>query len=150
MVVVAVVGCGAVVGDGRLGVIEGRQMAAGRGHLCQQAPDAVRLHGGDRAGEDDAIDGPLGRIPVRFVAVVSEGAVIAAARGALDDVVGLALGDDLSDMALKLTLYTGGQRMAQLLRTKVSDFSMPMGEMAGWYTTTIGGLLAAILLWPVG
>lgn len=30
------------------------------------------------------------------------------------------------------------------VRTKVSDFSMPMGEMAGWYTTTIGGLLDAI------
>lgn len=30
------------------------------------------------------------------------------------------------------------------VRTKVSDFSMPMGEMAGWYTTTIGGLLDVI------
>lgn len=30
------------------------------------------------------------------------------------------------------------------VRTKVSDFSMPMGEMVGWYTTTIGGLLDVI------
>lgn len=32
------------------------------------------------------------------------------------------LGDDLSDQALALALYAGGQRMAQLLRAKVSDF----------------------------
>ena len=32
------------------------------------------------------------------------------------------LTDDLSDTALKLALYSGGQRMAQLLRAKVSDY----------------------------
>jgi integrase len=32
------------------------------------------------------------------------------------------LGDDLTDMALKLALYAGGQRMAQLLRVKVADY----------------------------
>ena len=38
------------------------------------------------------------------------------------------------------------RRLGELagVRTKVSDFSMPMGEMAGWYTTTIGGLLDVI------
>ena len=30
--------------------------------------------------------------------------------------------DDLSDLALKLALFSGGQRMAQLLRAKVSDY----------------------------
>ena len=33
-----------------------------------------------------------------------------------------ALGDDLSDQALKLALYAGGQRMRQLLRAKVRDW----------------------------
>ena len=33
-----------------------------------------------------------------------------------------ALGDDLTDRALKLALYAGGQRMRQLLRAKVSDW----------------------------
>jgi integrase len=33
-----------------------------------------------------------------------------------------ALGDDLNDLALKLALYAGGQRMAQLLRAKVTDY----------------------------
>lgn len=33
-----------------------------------------------------------------------------------------ALGDDLADQALKLALYAGGQRMAQLLRAKVSSY----------------------------
>jgi hypothetical protein len=33
-----------------------------------------------------------------------------------------ALGDDLPDLALKLALYTGGQRMAQLLRAKIIDY----------------------------
>lgn len=33
-----------------------------------------------------------------------------------------ALTDDLSDTALKLALFSGGQRMAQLLRAKVSDY----------------------------
>jgi integrase len=32
------------------------------------------------------------------------------------------LGDDLNDLALKLALYAGGQRMAQLLRANVSDY----------------------------
>lgn len=32
------------------------------------------------------------------------------------------LGTELSDQALKLALYAGGQRMAQLLRAKVSDY----------------------------
>ena len=32
------------------------------------------------------------------------------------------LGDDLADTALRLALLAGGQRMAQLLRAKVSDF----------------------------
>ena len=44
----------------------------------------------------------------------------------------LALGDDLSDMALKLTLYTGGQRMAQLLRTKVSDYDEQTQTLRLW------------------
>ena len=34
-----------------------------------------------------------------------------------------ALGDDLADQALKLALYAGGQRMAQLLRATVSDWN---------------------------
>jgi integrase len=33
-----------------------------------------------------------------------------------------AMGDDLPDLALKLALYTGGQRMAQLLRVQCSDY----------------------------
>ena len=33
-----------------------------------------------------------------------------------------ALGDDLTDRALKVALYAGGQRMAQLLRAKVADY----------------------------
>lgn len=33
-----------------------------------------------------------------------------------------ALGDDLTDQALNLALYSGGQRMAQLLRAKVADW----------------------------
>lgn len=33
------------------------------------------------------------------------------------------LGDDLPDMALRLALLAGGQRIAQLLRAKVSDFN---------------------------
>lgn len=32
------------------------------------------------------------------------------------------LDDDLTDLALKLALYAGGQRMAQLLRVKISDY----------------------------
>lgn len=34
-----------------------------------------------------------------------------------------ALGDGLADMALNLALYSGGQRMAQLLRAKVTDYN---------------------------
>ncbi|MBL8443027.1 MAG: integrase family protein [Zoogloeaceae bacterium] len=34
-----------------------------------------------------------------------------------------ALGDELPDVALRLALFAGGQRMAQLLRAKVSDFN---------------------------
>ncbi|MGC2855858.1 methyl-accepting chemotaxis protein [Novispirillum sp. DQ9] len=30
------------------------------------------------------------------------------------------------------------------VRAKVSDFSMPMGDMAGWYTSTIAGLLDVV------
>jgi integrase len=33
-----------------------------------------------------------------------------------------ALGDDLTDQALKLALFAGGQRMAQLIRAKVNDY----------------------------
>jgi len=33
-----------------------------------------------------------------------------------------AMGDDLNDLALKLAIYAGGQRMAQLLRAKVTDY----------------------------
>ncbi len=44
----------------------------------------------------------------------------------------LALGDDLSDMALKLTLYSGGQRMAQLLRAKVSDYDEQTQTLRLW------------------
>ena len=33
------------------------------------------------------------------------------------------LGDDLVDLALRLALYSGGQRMAQLLRAEVSDWN---------------------------
>lgn len=35
-----------------------------------------------------------------------------------------ALGDDLADRALRLALLAGGQRMAQLLRAKVSDYNV--------------------------
>lgn len=44
----------------------------------------------------------------------------------------LALGDDLSDIALKLTLYSGGQRMAQLLRAKVSDYDEQTQTLRLW------------------
>ena len=44
----------------------------------------------------------------------------------------LALGDDLSGMALRLTLYTGGQRMAQLLRAKVSDYDPQTQTLRLW------------------
>ncbi|WP_026295715.1 tyrosine-type recombinase/integrase [Aromatoleum toluclasticum] len=43
-----------------------------------------------------------------------------------------ALGDDLPDQALKLALYAGGQRMAQLLRAKVSDYNADMATLRLW------------------
>lgn len=43
-----------------------------------------------------------------------------------------ALGDTLPDRALKLALYAGGQRMAQLLRAKVSDYDPEMKVLRLW------------------
>lgn len=40
--------------------------------------------------------------------------------------------DDLSDMALKLALLSGGQRMAQLLRAKVSDYDKDSQTLRLW------------------
>lgn len=40
--------------------------------------------------------------------------------------------DDLSDLALKLALYAGGQRMAQLLRPKVSDYDKDTQTLRLW------------------
>ena len=40
--------------------------------------------------------------------------------------------DDLSDLALKLALYAGGQRMAQLLRPKVSDYDNETQTLRLW------------------
>lgn len=40
--------------------------------------------------------------------------------------------DDLSDMALKLALFSGGQRMAQLLRAKVSDYDKDTQTLRLW------------------
>lgn len=40
--------------------------------------------------------------------------------------------DDLSDQALKLALYAGGQRMAQLLRPKVSDYDKDTQTLRLW------------------
>ena len=40
--------------------------------------------------------------------------------------------DDLSDQALKLALFAGGQRMAQLLRAKVSDYDMDTRTLRLW------------------
>lgn len=40
--------------------------------------------------------------------------------------------DDLSDLALKLALYTGGQRMAQLLRPKVGDYDKDTQTLRLW------------------
>jgi len=39
---------------------------------------------------------------------------------------------DLSDMALKLALFSGGQRMAQLLRAKVSDYDKDTQTLRLW------------------
>lgn len=43
-----------------------------------------------------------------------------------------ALGDSLADTALKLALYAGGQRMAQLLRAKVSDYTHETQTLRLW------------------
>jgi integrase len=43
-----------------------------------------------------------------------------------------ALGDDLADQALKLALYAGGQRMAQLLRAKVSSYDTHTQTIRLW------------------
>lgn len=40
--------------------------------------------------------------------------------------------DDLSDQALKLALFAGGQRMAQLLRAKVSDYDKDSQTLRLW------------------
>lgn len=43
-----------------------------------------------------------------------------------------ALGDNLADQALKLALYAGGQRMAQLLRAKVSSYDESSQTIRLW------------------
>ena len=43
-----------------------------------------------------------------------------------------ALGDTLPDQALKLALFSGGQRMAQLLRAKVSDYDEHTQSLRLW------------------
>lgn len=43
-----------------------------------------------------------------------------------------ALGDNLADQALKLQLFAGGQRMAQLLRVQVSDFDPETRVLRLW------------------
>jgi integrase len=43
-----------------------------------------------------------------------------------------ALTDDLCDSALKLALFSGGQRMAQLLRAKVSDYDAQTQTLRLW------------------
>ena len=43
-----------------------------------------------------------------------------------------ALGDDLPDQALRLALLAGGQRMAQLLRAKVSDYNPDTATLRLW------------------
>lgn len=44
------------------------------------------------------------------------------------------LGSSMPDMALKLALYSGGQRMAQILRAKVSDFDPRSKILRLWDT----------------
>lgn len=44
----------------------------------------------------------------------------------------LALGNELPDQALRLALMTGGQRMAQLLRAKVSDYDADTATLRLW------------------
>ncbi len=43
-----------------------------------------------------------------------------------------ALGDDLPDRALRLALYAGGQRLAQLARARVRDFDPATGTLLLW------------------
>lgn len=43
-----------------------------------------------------------------------------------------ALGNAIEDQALKLALFSGGQRMAQLLRTKISDYDTSTGMLRLW------------------
>lgn len=43
-----------------------------------------------------------------------------------------ALGDELADQALKLALYAGGQRMAQLLRAKISSYDEQTRTLRLW------------------
>src|SRR5574337_292429 len=43
-----------------------------------------------------------------------------------------ALGDDLPDMALRLALLAGGQRMAQLLRARVGDYDPDTATLRLW------------------
>jgi integrase len=42
------------------------------------------------------------------------------------------LGEELPDLALKLALYAGGQRMAQLLRAKISDYDPEANTLRIW------------------
>lgn len=44
------------------------------------------------------------------------------------------LGNSITDLALKLALYSGGQRMAQLLRAKVSDYDPRTNILRLWDT----------------
>ena len=46
--------------------------------------------------------------------------------------IGHETGPELSDMALLLALYAGGQRMAQLLRAKVGDFDQDTATLRLW------------------
>ncbi|AVR87366.1 tyrosine-type recombinase/integrase [Thauera aromatica] len=46
--------------------------------------------------------------------------------------IGHETGPELSDMALLLALYAGGQRMAQLLRAKVSDYDPDTATLRLW------------------
>ena len=43
-----------------------------------------------------------------------------------------ALGDELADQALKLALYAGGQRMAQLLRVKINSYDEQTQTLRLW------------------
>lgn len=50
----------------------------------------------------------------------------------LKDYIAALSDDDLSDLALKLALYTAGQRMAQLLRPKISDYDKDSKTLRLW------------------